>query len=54
LIGFPRDTKGAFDYQKINRPIDYTIIAALGIAICLHKRVNAGLIDGVLDWVPGD
>ncbi len=54
LIGFPKDATGAFDYQKINRPIDYTIIAALRIAICLHRKVNAGLIEGVLDWVPGD
>lgn len=52
-IGFPRDDKD-FDYRKINEPIDGTIFAAQQIAICLQEKVGAGLIEGVLDWVPGD
>jgi hypothetical protein len=53
LIGFPKREEG-FNYVTINRPIDYTIIAAQRIAISLHGRVNASLIQGVLEWVPGD
>ena len=53
LIGFPRDGKD-FDYRRINQPIDGAILAAQQIAICLQKKVGAGLIEGVLDWVPGD
>lgn len=53
LIGFPRDDED-FDFVKINRPIDYAIIGAQRIAICLYQKVKAGLIEGVLEWVPGD
>jgi hypothetical protein len=52
-IGFPRDDKD-FDYRKINEPIVGAILAAQHIAICLQEKVGAGLIEGVLDWVPGD
>jgi len=48
LIGFPQDGRD-FDYLKINRPIDYTILGAQRITICLYQKVNAGLIEGVLD-----
>lgn len=51
LIGFPRDSSG-FDYRKINRPIVGTILGAQRITIHLHEIVKAGLIEGVLDWVP--
>ena len=47
-IGFPRDGDG-FDYRKINRPIDGTILGAQSITICLHETVKTGLIEGVLD-----
>src|SRR5437899_7478530 len=51
LIGFPRDGDG-FDYRKINQPIIGTILGAQQITIRLDEVVKAGLIEGVLDWVP--
>jgi hypothetical protein len=53
LIGFPRDGKD-FDYQRINFPIHGAILAAQRITICLQEKVGAGLIEGVLNWVPDD
>lgn len=48
---FPRDGDG-FDYRRINRPIDGTILGAQQITVCLDRVVKAGMIEGVLDWVP--
>ena len=50
-IGFPRDGDG-FDYRRINRPIDGTILGAQQITVCLDRVVKAGMIEGLLDWVP--
>lgn len=53
LIGFPR--RGSqVDFKKLNQPINGTILGAQQIAICLSETVKAGLIEGVLDWVPED
>jgi hypothetical protein len=53
LIGFPRYDE-ASDYQIVNLPIDLTILATQRIVLCLEERVKAGVIQGVLEWVPGD
>ena len=51
LIGFPRNGSN-FDYRKINQAIIGTILSSQQITIRLHEVVKAGLIEGVLDWVP--
>lgn len=53
LMGFPRNGSD-FDYQKINQAIDGAILGAQKVALCLYKKINAGLIQGIFDWVPGD
>jgi hypothetical protein len=49
LIDFPRNKDG-YDYKKINFPIVYCILTSQAIAAFLQSNVEAGLIDGVLDF----
>lgn len=51
VIELPRNADG-FDYQRINRTIDAAIVGVQRIAICLAQKVNAGSIEGIMDWIP--